>query len=111
MSKKDIKKASNIAINNARASLGSGNRKDRLPITPQEWEAIQAGAISATKLSRILKFADDKVVREYATPRTSSELSTTRINKIKNMQRMGYTNAEIADAVGCSTSTVAKYIS
>ena len=110
MSKKDIKKASNIAINNARASLGSGNRKDRLPITPQEWEAIQAGAISSSKLSRILKFADDKVVREYATPRATSELSTPKQNKIKNMQRMGYTNAEIADAVGCSTSTVAKYI-
>lgn len=109
--KKALKKMKNIALNNARASLGSVDKETkRFKITPKEWEAIQAGAISSSKLMSILKYADEKQVREYATPRTSNELSTPRINKAKSMAAMGYTNAEIAEALGCSTSTVSKYV-
>lgn len=69
MDKKEIKKATSIAINNARASVAASGRDTRINITNREWEAVQAGAISDSKLMSILRYADDKRVRELATPR------------------------------------------
>lgn len=108
MDKKAIKKASNIAINNARASVGASGKDSRINITDDEWEAIQSGAISDSKLSKILRYADPDRVRDLATPKTRTELSTAKVNKAKAMRASGYTNAEIAEAIGCSTSTVSK---
>lgn len=112
MSKSDIKKAKNQAINKYRKEVGSVSRKDRnIEITDREWEAIQAGAISATKLRRILKNADADKLRERATPRASTTLSPAKINKIKAMStNSNYSLAEIAAACGCSTTTVSKYL-
>ena len=110
MDKKEIRKASQIAITNARASVGASGKDSRINITPREWEAIQAGAISPSRLNRILRYSDSDQVRQYATPRTRTQLSTARINKIKTMAASGYTNQEIAEALGCSTSTVSSYI-
>lgn len=110
MEKKDIRKASQIAINEARYNVGASGKDSRIMITPREWEAIQAGAITDTKLSQILRYADPKTVKEYATPRTTTQLSEAKISKIKSMASSGYSNAEIAEAIGRSPSTVSKYI-
>lgn len=110
MSTKEIKKASQLAIDDARASIGASGKDTKINITQKEWDAIQAGAISDNKLSQILRYADSDKVREYATPKATTTLSTARINKMKSMQASGYTLAEIADALGVSSSTVSKYL-
>lgn len=107
--KKAVKKASQIAINNARVSVGASGKGSRIVISSKEWEAIQAGAISDSKLSKILRYADPDRVKELATPRSSTQLSTAKINKIKAMSASGYTNEEIAKAMHLSTSTISKY--
>ena len=110
MDKKEIKKANQIAINNARAAVGASGKESRITLTDRHWEAIQAGAITDSKLTQILRYADPDDVRQRATPRTTTQLSTPKINKIKSMSSSGYSNAEIAEAIGCSTSVVSKYI-
>ena len=111
MSKSEIKKEGQRALIAARTRVGASGKNTKIQFTDRQWEAIQAGAISENKLSQILSFADMDSVRERATPRSKTTLSQTKINKVKSMQASGYTTAQIADAVGCSTSTVSKYLS
>lgn len=108
MDKKEVKKASQIAITNARASVGASGKNTKITITDKEWEAIQAGAISDSKLSKILQYTDSDVIRELATPKTTTTLSAAKANKINSMAASGYTIAEIAESVGVSVSTVSK---
>jgi hypothetical protein len=82
MDKKEIKKASQIAITNARANVGASGKESRLPLQTESG-AIQAGAISDNKLSQILRYADADALRQRATPRTTTQLSTAKINKQK----------------------------
>ena len=108
MTKAEIKKASQQALNSARAAVGA--KREQVTITDREWEAIQAGAISENKLMQILNNADIDSVRQKATPRATSTLSTAKINKIANMKAQGYTTAQIAQSIGVSSSTVSKYL-
>lgn len=110
MDKKEIKKASNIAINNARASVGASSKTKKFSLTDREWQAIQAGAVSPNQVSQIFRYANKDEIKQRATPKATNQLSTAKQNKIAMMKASGYTNAEIAQAVGCSTSTVSKYI-
>lgn len=108
MTKAEIKKASQQALVRARTSVGA--KRETVEITDREWEAIQAGAISENKLSQILNHADIDKIRQRATPRTSTELSSAKINRITSLKSSGYTVSEIADALGISTVTVSKYL-
>lgn len=111
MSKSEIKKANQQAVTKYRQEVGSKTRKERnIEITDREWEAIQAGAITESKLIRILNNTDTAALRERATPRSTTTLSPARINKIKSMSDSNYSLAEIAAACGCSTTTVSKYL-
>lgn len=110
MTKDEIKKASQIALNDARVSVGASGKETRIKITDKEWEAIQAGAISDNKLSQILRYSDVDELRKRATPKTTTQLSMAKINKIKAMKATGYTIAEIAESLGISTSAVSKYL-
>lgn len=106
----DLKKIRQREIVAARIRVGASGKETRIKITDKEWEAIQAGAISASKLSQILEHADVDKIKEYATPRQNRALSTAKINKIAQMKANGYTLDEIATAVGVSTSTVTNYL-
>lgn len=109
MKKSDIKKANQQAISKYRQEVGSVTRKDRnILITDKEWEAIQAGAISENKLKQILDNTDIDRLRELATPRSTTQLSTAKVNQIKAMSA-SYTNAQIAKKLGIPLSTVSKY--
>ena len=110
MDSKEIKKASQQALEAARAQVGASGRANRIDITPKEWEAIQAGAISDAKLTQILRYADSAKVREYATPKTYNTLSSAKLSRAKAMKASGYTIQEIADALGVSRSTVIKQL-
>ena len=111
LAKEDVKKASQQAVNKYRNVVGSVKRKDRnIVITDREWDAIQAGAISESKLKRILNNTDADKLRERAMPSSSTGLSTARINKIKMMSASNYTLNQIAEACNCSVATVSKYL-
>lgn len=110
MDKDTYNKIKQQELTKARASVGASGKDTRISITPKEWEAIQAGAISDTTLSRILVKADMKEVRELATPRTVYTLTPAKIAKINSMNASGYSISEIADALGVSTSTVSKQL-
>ena len=108
--KKDMKKIRQLAIETARSQVGA-NRDDReIHITDREWAAIQAGAISHTRLDAILDNSNADELRERATPSTRRGLSNSQIAKIQNMHNGFYTIAQIAEIVGCSTSTVSKVL-
>lgn len=108
MTKSEIKKANQQALAAARTKVGA--KRTPVTITDREWEAIQAGAISESKLYQIISHADIDAVRKLATPRTTSTLSTAKINKAFAMQSSGYTTSEIAEALGVSATTVHKYL-
>lgn len=111
LSNEDIRKASQKAITKYRQDLGSIKRSDRnIPITDREWEAIQSGAISENKLQKIINNTDIDELRARATPKQSNTLSDFKVARIKAMANSNYTNSQIAEALGISTSTVAKYL-
>ena len=106
--KKMLKKVSQQAIVAARQQVGA--KRHPITISDKEWEAIQAGAISDNVLSQILDSADIDNLRQRATPRANNELSSGKIALIKARAASGYTNAQIADSLGISASTVSKYL-
>lgn len=106
--KKMLKKVSQQAIVAARQQVGA--KRHPITISDKEWEAIQAGAISDNVLSQILESADIDNLRQRATPRASTELSNSKIALIKARAASGYTNAQIAESLGISASTVSKYL-
>ena len=108
--KDEISKIRRAAISDARNSTGASGKRTRITISDGEWTAIQSGAISDATLSEILRYAEPKTVRERATPRRTTQLSDARISRIKAMANSGHTNAEIAEALGISTSAVSKYL-
>ena len=108
--KKLLAKIRTAAVEDARAAVGASGRDTRISITPKQWEAIQAGAITSTKLNEILKYTKDEELKELALPRQKTTISTAKQNKITQMHNSGFTIAEIADQIGVSTSTVSKYL-
>ena len=109
MTKKEKKKAGQQALDKMRMKVGA--KKEPVKITEQEWEAIQAGAISPSKLKTIINNADLDTLRQMAMPRSTKQLSQSKINHIATLKASGYTNAQIAQKLGVSTSTVSKYLS
>ena len=107
--KDEISKIRRVAISDARIETGASGKQTRITISDGEWEAIQAGAISDTTLKEILRYADPDIVRERATPRTRTEVSDARKNRIRAMAG-SYTNVEIAEALGISPSAVSRIL-
>ena len=108
MTKDEEKKIRQQELSKARLSVGA--KRETIQITDKEWEAIQAGAISENKLSKILNNTDIDVIREKATPRSTKAMNSAKISRMKSMAARGYTMSEIAKAMGVSTTTVDKYL-
>ena len=108
--KKELKKLKNVALNDARLRVGSSSKDRKIDITDKEWEAIQSGAISDTKLLQILDHTDIDNLRDRSMPRSSSSITPTKKNKIVAMYNSGYTQAEIAESLGVSSSTINKVL-
>ena len=104
-----IKKLKNRALTQARVETGA--KKQTINITDKEWEAIQAGAISSNKLTQIVGNADLDILKQLAMPRTTKGMTTAKVSRAKSMLARGYTYAEVADALGVSTSTIQNAIS
>lgn len=114
--KDDISKKATQALNSARADLGGKSRKERnIEITDEEWKAIQAGAISNSKLEQILNNSDPDSLRSKATPNVAVEITDVQLGKVMSMLNdknpdgtMKYTQGAIKDATGVSLSTIQK---
>ena len=105
--KKEFKRLKGECLAGARLSLGA--KKPKFIVTPKEWEAIEAGAVSSSTLSSIINNVDIDIIRNYTMPRANqrSRISYTEEALIRSMaNRPGVTQAEIADALGISASTV-----
>jgi len=108
MSKETLKKVRNQALAEARLRVGS--KKKDIKITPREWDAIQAGAISPSMLNDILKNTKSEMIKQLATPRTQTGIPNYKLNRAKAMLNSGHTQAEVAAALGISTSTLIEYL-
>lgn len=105
MSYEEERKFSGQAITASRKKYNP-NGKDRIDISDREWEAIQARAISPNKLNNILGHCNMDTLKQRALPKHSAAISSAKESLAKAMKAQGYTNKEIADRLGISTSSV-----
>ncbi|MET0786550.1 MAG: helix-turn-helix domain-containing protein [Paenisporosarcina sp.] len=104
MDKDTYKKVEYQALQEARRRTGAD--KQQVRITKEEWDAIQAGAISDSKLTEILTHADMDVVRKLATPKPEVLMTSSVTARARAMLASGYTRSEVAEALGVSVSTL-----
>lgn len=90
----------------ARKKMGSG--KTSIWITDKEWEAIQAKAVSSSVLESIIANADKDRLKELALPRASAAINSSKVATAKAKLNAGYTQAEVAEDLGISISTLNK---
>lgn len=107
-----IKKLKQQTTAKYRDQLETISRKNRMiKITDKQWEAIQNGAISKTKLNSILLNSDPDLLREKAMPKERKELQAPQIDRIKAMYNSNqFTIAEIALKMNVSPTTISKYV-
>lgn len=104
MESDELKKVKAQALAAARLRIGA--HKTLVDITPEEWRAIQSGAISTSRLRDILDNADPDLVRKYATPRTATVMTPVKLALAQARIAAGYTQAEVADSLGIPVSTL-----
>jgi hypothetical protein len=99
-----LKKVKYQALAEARTRLKLDQKG--IEITPEEWHAIQAGAISNHKLDQILAKANMDTVKALATPRKERLMTTAKTARAKRLLDSGYTRAEVARQLGVSLTTL-----
>lgn len=104
MESAEVKKLESQALIAARERTGA--KKQQIELTQPEWDAIQAGAISNHQLTQILDNANLDQVKKLATPKTSLLMTSTKTARAQAMLASGYTQAEVADALGVSLTTL-----
>ena len=89
----------------ARAAVGA--HKEPIYITDRQWLAIQSNALSSNVVTEILTNSDTDRFRELATPHNKTALTEAQIAFARSLMNTGmYTNQEIAEKFGVSTSTL-----
>jgi len=105
MDESQIKRVRFQALQQARSRTGA--ERTQIDITPDEWSAIQARAISPSKLKTILDNADLDTVKKLATPRQTLKMGGGNLTRAKGLLASGkYTQAEVAQALGVSLTTL-----
>lgn len=110
LDKEQLKKVKAQSLANARARFGARKKDSLVDITPEEWQAIDRGALKHSKVVEILKNTDKDKVRDYATPKTKKGVSSATQSLIKAYANRGYSQADIARQLGISVSTVNRVI-
>ena len=108
ITKEELKKAKQRALSSARDRLGA--RRSPIRFTDREWAAILSNALNHTRLTEIVRYADPDELRDRTTSRQNRGLTPAKQARIKAMRASGYATADIAEAVGASTSTVLQYL-
>ena len=107
--KDELKKRKDQALQRARETVGA--KRQLIEVTDKEWEAIQAGAITKTKLKDILRFADMTSIKTKAMPRKTKTLNDAQIASLKAKYNTGnYTAKQLADSFGISVSAAYEII-
>lgn len=104
LSKEQLKKIKFAKLEEARARCGVKGKK--VVFTDDEWAAIQAGAISHSKLESILARADLDEVRKLATPKPQRLMTSAKSARAQSMLNAGYTRAQVAAQLGVSLTTL-----
>lgn len=107
--KKALGKIRQQELKRAREIVGA--KRSRLIFSDKEWEAIQNGAISKTMMKSLFNYADETELRQRAMPRTQTGLSAGQEALVRTYAANDYTNKELADRFGVSTSTISKILS
>lgn len=100
------KKAQSQCLDEARYRVGAS--KTNISISDKQWEAIQAGAISSTKLEEILKNTDVDALKKRALPRTPKGISPAKLATAKTRISNGYIAKEVAKSLGISVDALYK---
>jgi len=100
----DLKKIKWKALAEARHRVGAN--KIPIDITPRQWEAIQNRALSSNIITQIFDNADLDQLKAYATPREDNKVSAAILANARARLARGYTQSEVADALGISISTI-----
>ena len=114
LDKSDKKKIRSQEIARARKAVGTRSRNPNNPnslsikISDREWEAIQAGAISDSMLSEILRYTNIDDLKQRATPRANRGLPAASVVRARTLLNNGYTYSEVANELGVSVSTLNK---
>jgi predicted transcriptional regulator len=95
----------------AEARTRTGAKKELVTITPNEWDAVQAGAISNYKLTQILNNTDLDTIKALATPKEPYKMTAVSVRRAQTMADYGYTQADIADALGVSANNISTILS
>ena len=103
MSKEEKKRLRSQALAGARAQVKS--KRKTVEVTPREWKAIQAGAISNSLLEKVLRYGDQDKLIEMASPKKRG-MNPAKLARAKAMLANGNTQADVAKALGISTSTL-----
>ena len=104
MENADLKKIKGQELDRARKRVGA--EKQQVVITDDEWNAIQAGAISTKKLSDIIDNTDLDKLKARALPRQATVMTQQKLDRAKAMLNNGATQAEVAAALGVPTTTL-----
>jgi len=104
MDESEKKKVKAQALMEARTRVGA--HKEQIKIDENEWAAIQAGAFHNNTLTKILDNADLDTVRKLATPKETVLMTNSKTARAQSMLKGGATQAEVAEALGVSLSTL-----
>ena len=104
----DLKKLRGKCLDLARRRVGA--KKEKIVITDKEWRAIQEGAVSPSVLDSIFRNTDLDRLKKLATPHQGKKMTPANQTRAKFLLKQGYTQAEVADSLGVSVSTVKELI-
>lgn len=107
-----FKKVKANALAEGRAIYGA--KHQAISFTPKQWEAINAGAVSTTLFSEIIRHVDADSLKKMALPQTTTKrLSPAEKSIIKNLLARtrpdgtkAYSAADLAKKYGVSVSTI-----
>lgn len=100
------KKLRSQALVAARKIVGASGSKTRIKLTDEEWEAIQNDAVNKTTLERVFRYSDADALKQRALPKEAIKVSAATRGRVLNYLGNGYTQSEIAEALGISTTTI-----
>lgn len=98
------KKVKQQALVTGRARLGG--TKPKVTFSDKEWKAVQAGAVSKTMLTQLLRYADSDAVKERAMPKKTTVMTSSKMATARSRLNAGYSYSEVAKMLGVSVSTL-----
>lgn len=103
-----LKKEKSRAIKNAREIVGA--KKEAVTFTDKEWEAVQAGAISSSKLTDLIRNTKSDDLKKLAMPKEQRGIPDSKIQRAKQYRAAGWTWDDISEKLGYSSSSLIKAV-